>query len=309
MQRRTRTTTEPLALMPYVWSYGMGAESTAGILRMLTDPTARPDTIAPDFSNLVLVIAQTGDEWSTTGRLVQHYILPLLRKHNVRLVEVARRGPTKKDGVAVLQDTRQPYRLHLDGVYKLSRENRVTGTMPQLGGVRKCSQKAKGAPQDAWRANEFGDSPYIHALGFNVHEATRITRDSAYSMGGQRIPTYPIYEWGWTRQDCLDYLYRKLGVAWPKSCCRHCLLSALLPCLVRASHQRVTSRDCVALPPVSNVCTTYGVDLLLVRWMGVLGCPAATGHPGRHACPCRRRLGVRGRVRPAVGDGRQPLAA
>jgi hypothetical protein len=56
--------------MPYVWSYGMGAESTAGILRILTDATARPETIAPDFSNLVIVIAQTGDEWSTTGRLV-----------------------------------------------------------------------------------------------------------------------------------------------------------------------------------------------------------------------------------------------
>lgn len=55
MQRRTRTTVEPLAHMPYVWSYGMGAESTAGIPRMLTDPAARPDTIAPDFSNLVLV--------------------------------------------------------------------------------------------------------------------------------------------------------------------------------------------------------------------------------------------------------------
>ncbi|WP_435581634.1 hypothetical protein [Amycolatopsis thermoflava] len=202
--------------MPYIWSYGMGAESTAGIVRMLTDRAARPDTIAADFSNLVVVIAQTGDEWSTTGDLVQHYVLPLLRKNNVRLVEVARKGPTKKDGVAVLQDTRHPYRLHLDGVYKLSRENRVTGTMPQLGGVRKCSQKAKGAPQDAWRANEFGDRPYIHAIGFNVHEGTRVTRDSAYSMGGQRIPTYPIYEWGWSRQDCLDYLYRKLGVAWPK---------------------------------------------------------------------------------------------
>jgi hypothetical protein len=79
--------------------------------------------------------------------------------------------------------------------------------------VQISSQKAKGAPQDAWRANEFGDRRYIHALGFNVHEYTRITRDSAYSMGGQRIPTYPIYEWGWNRQDCLGYLYRKLGLA------------------------------------------------------------------------------------------------
>jgi hypothetical protein len=38
--------------------------------------------------------------------------------------------------------------------------------LPQLGGVRKC-QKAKGAPQDAWRADEFGNRPYIHALWFN----------------------------------------------------------------------------------------------------------------------------------------------
>jgi hypothetical protein len=146
----------------------------------------------------------------------------VLGELNVRLVEVARQGPTKRDGIALLQDTRQPYRLHLDGVYKLSRENRVTGTMPQLGGVRKCSQKSKGVPQDMWRANEFGDRPYIHAIGFNVNEYTRITRDSAYSMGGQRIPMYPVHEWGWSRQDRIDYLYRRLGVVWPKSCCRHC---------------------------------------------------------------------------------------
>jgi hypothetical protein len=43
-------------------------------------------------------------------------------------------------------------------------------------------------------------------------------------MGGRRIPTYPIYEWRWARQDCIDYLKRELNAdwAWPKSCCRHC---------------------------------------------------------------------------------------
>jgi hypothetical protein len=264
MRRRTQPTTEPRELMPYVWSYGMGAESTAAIFRMLSNPAARPDTISPDFSNLVVVIAQTGDEWSTTGRLVQQFMLPLLRNRNVRLVEVARRGPTKRDGFAVLQDTRQPYRLHLDGVYKLSRENRVTGTMPQLGGVRKCSQKAKGAPQDMWRANEFGDRPYIHAIGFNANEYTRITRDSAYSMGGQRIPTYPVHEWGWSRQDCIDYLYRKLGVVWPKSCCRHCPYAgnkpgwpeqlarfATLP--VEAAEHVIDEYACLALNPRSGL--------------------------------------------------------
>lgn len=86
------------------------------------------------------------------------------------------------------------------------------------------SQKAKGAPQDTWRANEFGDRQYFHAIGFNRDEYTRIKRDKAYSMGGRRIATYPIYEWRWTRQDCIDYLKRELRVdwAWPKSCCRQC---------------------------------------------------------------------------------------
>ncbi|WP_409490700.1 hypothetical protein [Amycolatopsis sp. cmx-11-12] len=37
---------------------------------MLTHPDTRPATIAPDVTNLVIVIAQTGDEWSTTGELV-----------------------------------------------------------------------------------------------------------------------------------------------------------------------------------------------------------------------------------------------
>jgi hypothetical protein len=45
-------------MLPYVWSYGMGAESTAAIRRMLTDHDARSTAIAPDFSNLVIVIAQ-----------------------------------------------------------------------------------------------------------------------------------------------------------------------------------------------------------------------------------------------------------
>lgn len=208
--------------IPYVWSYGMGAESTAGIHRMLTDLAARPAALEPDFANLVVLIAQTGDEWSTTGALVEEHILPLLCRHRVRVVEVARAGPSAKDGVAVLQDSREPQRLHLDGAYKLSVEHRHTGTQPQLGGVRKCSLKAKGAPLDAWRAAELGDARYFHAVGFNRDEETRVARDRSYAMGGRRLPVYPVYEWGWSRQDCVEHLLRAFGVVWPKSCCRQC---------------------------------------------------------------------------------------
>ena len=36
---------------------------------MLTEPAALPTEIAPDLANLVIVVAQTGDEWTITGKL------------------------------------------------------------------------------------------------------------------------------------------------------------------------------------------------------------------------------------------------
>jgi hypothetical protein len=60
----------------------------------------------------------------------------LLAQRRVRLVEVARAGPSTLDGIAVLQDTRTPLRLHPDpdehGFYPLSAEHRRNGVMPTL---------------------------------------------------------------------------------------------------------------------------------------------------------------------------------
>lgn len=211
-------------------SYGMGDESTAWLHDTLTNPAYRHPALLPDLSNLIVATAQTGDEWSWTGELVEEHILPLLRARNVRFVEVARKGPSKADGVTVLQDTRRPYRVHLEGDYKLSHENRDSGTMPILSGHHTCAQKSKGEPLDWWRAQEFGDDPYLHMMGFNVDEENRIEKDSAYTMGGQRVPYYPLRDAGMTRAECIDYLYRSivgsdgnpLGVVWPKSCCIQC---------------------------------------------------------------------------------------
>ena len=38
---------------------------------------------------------------------------------------------------------------------------------------------------------------------------------------------YPLVEWGWTRQDCIDYLRQKLGITWRKSACVQCPFNAL----------------------------------------------------------------------------------
>jgi hypothetical protein len=120
-------------------SYGMGADSTAVLLRWLAEPATCPC----DLDGLLVVTAMTGDEWPVTGRLVTEHILPRLREHRVRYAQVARAGPVQADGIAVLDDSRGPRRLHLAGAFRLSDELRAAGTVPQVAGVRKCSLKAK----------------------------------------------------------------------------------------------------------------------------------------------------------------------
>jgi hypothetical protein len=217
---------EDAGAVPMCWSYGMGADSTAGLHRTLVDPICRPPELLPDLSNLIVMIAQTGDEWSDTIRLVEQHMLPVLRQYRVRVVEVARAGPAEADGIVILQDTRHPVRLHADpvehGFFALSEEHRRNGVMPQLGGRRLCSAKAKGFPLDEWRKRALGNRRYVHAVGFNADEGSRIAGDVSVTLGGRREPIYPVHQWQWSRQDCLDYLWQVFGVEWPKSCCRQC---------------------------------------------------------------------------------------
>ena len=48
------------------------------------------------------------------------------------------------------------------------------------------------------RANEFGNRPYIHALGFNVHEPKRAQCDATYNTA-LRTGEYPLRTWKWDR--------------------------------------------------------------------------------------------------------------
>jgi hypothetical protein len=156
----------------------MGVESTCGVVRTLLEPQFRPAELLDDLSNLIVLVAQTGDEWTSTCDLVAAHVLPLLRQASVRLVEVARKGPSASDGIVVLQDTRQPVRLHPDpekyGFYAFSDEHRSNGVLPTLGGNRTCSAKAKGVPLDSWRATHLGSTLYVHAVGYNAEETRRI---------------------------------------------------------------------------------------------------------------------------------------
>lgn len=227
-----------------ILSYGMGVESTALLLRWSLEPETRPCSL----EELVVITAQVGDEYKDTGRDVENHVLPLMRHRRIRYVQVARHGHLESDGVSVLDDSRQPTRVFLDGDYRLSDELKRNGTVPQYGGVHRCALKFK-----AWVIEEWLDANIRararHAIGYNADETGRITR-SEYAFRERvvfgfnadetgrvnrsceyntisREAFYPLLEWGWNRQRCLDYIQSILGVVWRKSACVFCPFNAL----------------------------------------------------------------------------------
>lgn len=222
-------------------SWGMGVESTAILTRWLADPSSRNFPL----SALTVLVAQTGNEWQSTKALCETYILPLLARHRIRLVQVARAGHLEEDGIEVLDDTDQPDQLHTDGAYKLSDELLFAGTVPQFAGVHTCALKFKAFVLEQWLSQENDGKSYSHAFGYNKDETKRIEK-SEYaiakriiafgfnSMEGKRIERaneydsinresfYPLMEWNWTREDCLQYLKQQFNVAWIKSACVAC---------------------------------------------------------------------------------------
>lgn len=205
---------------PVVLSYGMGADSTAVLLRWLDDPASRDF----ELDDLVVITAMTGDEFPETRAHVEAHVLPRMAEHGVRFVQVARRGPTQADGVVVLDDSTAPTRLHLEGAWKLSDELLLAGTVPQVAaGRRLCSVKFKGWPLDTWLGGELGGQSFRHVIGFESEETGRAERDTSYS-DEQRTSEYPLIEWGWDRAACQDYIRAVTGIAgdWPKSCCTYC---------------------------------------------------------------------------------------
>lgn len=206
---------------PVIFSYGLGADSTAILLRWLEDPATRDF----DLEDLIVATAMTGDEWPVTGQLVEQHIVPRLREHGVRWIQAGRsqRRVTKAgEGVVIFEDSTAPSRVFLEGAYKLSDEMLEAGTVPQTGGARLCSVHAKGDVLDPIIRTVTGGLPYRHVMGFEAGELGRIRKDRLYNTA-TRTGEYPLLDWGWDRAACIAYIRDVTGVeVWPKSACTQC---------------------------------------------------------------------------------------
>ena len=193
------------------------------------------------LDRLVVITAQVGDEYKDTGRDVEAYILPMMRRHRIRFVQVARHGHREADGISILDDSREPIQVFLDGGYKLSDELKRNGTVPQYGGVHRCALKFKAwVIEQRLEANLRGRAHHARLAttrksdGESIRASTRF--ENGLPSGSMRTragaltavceyntPTrrafYPLLEWDWNRAKCLDYIREKLGVIWRKSAC------------------------------------------------------------------------------------------
>jgi hypothetical protein len=214
---------EPLPLfadggVDLILNWGLGVDSTACFLRMLEDPVHH----GLDLRRTAVIHMVTGDEWPDTVSDAERFVLPVLREHGVRLVQLARSGRPKAAGIDVVDDSRHPTHIVRRGRWALWDEMEANGTVPQQGGVRLCSLHAKAEVADHWIGTATGGRPYTQILGFNADEARRVRRDESNSQDPMRKARFPLISWGWGRQQCEEYLFERFKVAWKKSYCSFC---------------------------------------------------------------------------------------
>ncbi|KWX20432.1 hypothetical protein AFM11_30045 [Mycolicibacterium wolinskyi] len=206
-----------------VMSYGMGVDSTAILLRWLTDPSSRDF----DLGDLVVLTAHTGDEFDETMRDVEEVVLAEMRRHCVRFVQVGRsqRATTASgEGVVVLDDSTKPDRLYASSGYKLSDEMLSAGTIPQIGGARICSIHAKANCLEPVIASITAGRRYRHVLGFEAGEKARAAKDALFNTE-QRVGWYPLIDWDWDRNRCREFVAHVTGRTWTKSACSYCVFA------------------------------------------------------------------------------------
>lgn len=198
-----------MVIQPLLVAYGAGTNSTA-MLVGLHERGERPDAI---------VFADTGGERLETYAHVESMRQWCARVSFPDIVTV--RHQSKEFGAETLEAT-----------------SLRTGSLPSIAyGYRACSTKWKRDPQNAWarvwtpavEAWSRGER-VVKLIGFDADEPQRATRSDAASASD---PTdfkrytlrYPLIEWGWGREECVDAIARA-GLRQPgKSSCFFCPMS------------------------------------------------------------------------------------
>ena len=210
-----------------VFSYGAGLDSAMIITMWDKDPATRVVDGRPFdlHDDLLVVMAQTGGESQQTKQDNEEHILPIMRKHGIRFVQIARAGLSANEGYTILNDTRSPETMFIQGGYPLYTELIESGVVPQYAnGKRICSDRSKGVPIRAYLYDMYKDEPFSYIFGFSNEEDRRINKairhETLNKINGKMI--FPLKEWGLDRNACAALSEIVFGKVIARSCCSFC---------------------------------------------------------------------------------------
>lgn len=186
--------------MKTIVSYGGGTNSTA-MLVGLFERGQRPDAIT---------FADTGGEKPGTYTHITS-VNEWCRKVGFPLIEILRGA--------------MPQQV-LDG--SLEGECLRLGKLPAKAyGFSSCSDKWKMEPQRRYNrsfaaSHGIDQSDIVRLIGFDADEHSRVERGKSMAHKKLCREEYPLYDWGWGREDCVDAIARA-GLKQPgKSACFFC---------------------------------------------------------------------------------------
>lgn len=190
------------ARVPLVVSYGAGEDSTA-LLIALWIMGIRPDAI---------LFADVGSEHPRT-------YLTLLRM--ARWLEQVGFPPLTMVRYSLKKKAKNRHYTTLAGNCLANR------TLPGIAfGFKSCSMKWKGQVMDPWVKENFPGQQCYRLIGYDAspRDLKRFAAAQAKSdedAAAQNIFTYPLKEWGWTRDVCIR-INRLAGLRPGKSSCFFC---------------------------------------------------------------------------------------
>lgn len=170
-----------------ILSYGGGTNSTAMLIGMV-ERGIKPDHI---------LFADTGGEKEGTYHYI-NYFNNWLYQHNMPLIETVK------------------YKTKLGIELSLEQDIINNQTLPAIAfGFKTCSQKFKIQPQEKFIKSRYPDEEIIHYIGYDLGEQRRM-KDNPLD-GHTNI--YPLIEWGWNRDKCVqEILNAKLCLPGKSSC-------------------------------------------------------------------------------------------
>lgn len=99
--------------------------------------------------------------------------------------------------------------------FTLEEECLAANTLPSIVmGRRSCSDKFKIRPQERY-LKSLGISEHVKLIGFDAGEPHRMAVDRPWNQ-------YPLIEWGWYREECVQAIERNGFDVPPKSSCFFC---------------------------------------------------------------------------------------